>query len=160
MTAQELIQSASELQLPTVASAKEYDEKQDLMVAELNSILKAREDLETLIGPNNTDMMMDNHQNHARYLTSVFYGFQPTNFVETILWVFRAYRSHGFNLTYWPAQLNNWVVVIKKHLSPEAYNEIYPFYQWMLRHQPSFVAESDRVIIGSQTPSHGNERYN
>jgi hypothetical protein len=106
----------------------------------------ARTDLDHLIGNENMAMMEDNHRNHARFMTSVFQVYQPVVLVETVLWVFRAYRSHGFQLTYWPAQLDQWVALLKVHLSPDAFQEIYPFYHWMLINQPTFVIESDKLI--------------
>jgi hypothetical protein len=42
-------------------------------------------------------------------MVSLFGDYHPEVLVETVLWVFRAYRSHGFKLTYWPAQLDMWV---------------------------------------------------
>ncbi|MFW5880852.1 MAG: hypothetical protein ACOC2N_07070 [Spirochaetota bacterium] len=66
--------------------------------------------------------------------------------VNTVLWVFRAYRAHGFNLTYWPAQLDTWVVLLEKHLSPSSFAAIYPVYHFMLIHQPDFVGLSDEAL--------------
>jgi hypothetical protein len=72
--------------------------------------------------------------------------------VDTVLWVFRAYRSHGFQLTYWPAQLETWIRILKEDLSPDSFSEVYPFYRWLLLHQASFVALSDVHLKGA--PSH------
>ena len=51
-------------------------------------------------------------------MSSLLATYSPEVLVNTVLWVFRAYRAHGFNLTYWPAQLDTWVVLLEKHLSP------------------------------------------
>jgi hypothetical protein len=67
----------------------------------------------------------------------------PEVFVETILWVFRAYRSHGFTTNYWAAQLNQWILIIQKELQPEILREIKPYYEWMQVHIPIFVQLSD-----------------
>lgn len=111
--------------------------------------------MDKLIGIGNHLMMEDNHRNHARFLTSVFKNYNPQVLVETVLWVFRAYRSHGFHLTYWPAQLNLWVKLFKTNLSEDTYNEIYPFYYWMIINQPTFVIESEKLIDNDNTPLHG-----
>jgi len=66
--------------------------------------------------------------------------------VETVLWVFRAYRSHGFQTTYWAANLNIWVDLIRQELSESAYNEIYPFYNWLIVNIPVFVKLSDEIL--------------
>jgi hypothetical protein len=106
----------------------------------------AREDLESLIGAGNSDMMCDNHRNHARFMNSLFKMYTPEMLAETILWVFRAYRAHGFRLTYWPAQLDTWVLVMKDQLSAVSLEEIYPYYAWMLINQASFAELSEEGV--------------
>jgi hypothetical protein len=156
MGKQELIKSAGKLKQPSTSAANEFEEKSGFLAAEMNKIISSRSDLNKLIGSGNNSMMEDNHRNHARFMSSVFISFDPNVLVETVLWVFRAYRSHGFKLTYWPAQLDQWVELFKIHLSEKTFNEIYPFYNWMIINQPEFVAESDKLISGSETPSHEN----
>lgn len=151
-----LIASLSTLQQPSAQVALEFEGKRELLAAEMNRLMITRTDLHLLIGDGNTAMMEDNHRNHARFMASIFLNFQPQVLVETVLWVFRAYRSHGFHIAYWPAQLDQWVELIKKELSPEAFNDIYPFYNWMIVNQPLFVLESDKMINLDEKPSHGN----
>ncbi len=143
MTKDELIRAAAALPVPTTEAATEYDEKSEAVVSELNAVMAARPDLEALIGPDNAAMMEDNHRNHARFMSSLLATYSPEVLVNTVLWVFRAYRAHGFNLTYWPAQLDTWVVLFQKHLSPSSFHAIYPVYHFMLIHQPDFVVLSD-----------------
>jgi hypothetical protein len=156
MSKSSLISSASLLKQPSVNVATEFESKRELLASEMNRLMIARSDLNLLIGEGNTAMMEDNHRNHGRFISSVLTNYQPEVLVETVLWVFRAYRSHGFHLTYWPAQLDQWVELFKTHLSQEAFNEIYPFYHWMIVNQPLFVMESDKMINTNETPSHGN----
>ena len=146
MTREELLASARRLVPPPTFAADEYERKQEGLAAELNRILGAREDLDELIGPHNRAMMEDNHRNHARFIASLLHSFSPEVLVDTVLWVFRAYRCHGFHLTYWPAQLDTWVVVLKRELTPEAYQAIYPFYLWMIVNQPAFATLSDALL--------------
>jgi hypothetical protein len=108
--------------------------------------MSKRTDLEKLIGKGNQCMAEDNNRNFARFMESLFYNYRPDVFVETVLWVFRAYRSHGFQTTYWPANLNTWIENLKKTLSPEAFNAIYPFYNWLIVNIPIFVKLSDEQI--------------
>ncbi|MBS4060207.1 MAG: hypothetical protein KG029_07405 [Bacteroidetes bacterium] len=143
-----LIKTAEKLSQPSAAAATEFSEKAEGMAVLINNRFKKRSDLNMLIGEGNLDMMMDNHRNHMRFLTSVFKHFEPEVLVETVLWVFRAYRSHGFKLTYWPAQLDAWVEIFKTELSPSAYAEIYPFYDWMIIHNPIFAKVSDELLSG------------
>lgn len=146
MTKENLLVSAKKLSQPSVEIAEEFSAKKDQMVSEINQIMSARPDLEKLIGEGNLDMMRDNHRNHARFMGSMFIEYHPEVLVETVLWVFRAYRSHGFKLTYWSAQLDTWVEIFKKMLSENAYKGIYPFYNWMIIHIPVFVKLSDSQL--------------
>ena len=146
MSKEMLLASAAMLVQPSAASANEFEAKSEMLAAEMNRLMGTRSDLAHLIGEGNISMMEDNHRNHARFMSSLFLNFQPFILVETVLWVYRAYRSHGFYLTYWPAQLDQWVQILKLHLTPEAFQEIYPFYHWMIINQPAFVTESDLLI--------------
>ncbi len=65
--------------------------------------------------------------------------------IDTILWVFNAYQNHSFSSNYWAAQLNTWISVIKETLSPEPYDEVYPYYLWMQINIPSFVEVSQQI---------------
>lgn len=141
-----LEKTAKELKQPSKKASQEFIDKKELIAEEMNKIMSDREDVIKMVGEKNLEMMHDNHRNHARFLASVFMEYDPDVLIETILWVYRAYRTHGFNLSYWPAQLDQWVILHKKHLSAETFNEIYPFYDWMIVNQPAFVAESDKKI--------------
>jgi hypothetical protein len=139
----ELIASARLITCPSAGAAAEFEEKREMLAAAITRAMRSRPDLERLIGAGNESMMEDNHRNHARFIASLIANFQAEVLVETVLWVFRAYRSHGFQLTYWPAQLDLWVELFRIHLSPETFNEIYPLYHWMIINQPSFAAASE-----------------
>ncbi len=154
MTKSELLQSAAALKPPSEKSSAEYLEKSEFLAAEMNRVMAKRPDLDSLIGAGNINMMEDNHRNHARFMSSVFVCFSSETLVETVLWVYRAYRSHGFRLTYWPAQLDEWTNLYKIHLSSDTFSEIYPFYHWMIIHQPVFVIESDKIIMQVNGPIH------
>jgi hypothetical protein len=144
MNKQELINKAAEIRTPSMNTANEFRKASAVIVAELNEIMRSRPDLEKLIGENNLDMMLDNHNNHARFMSALLADFSPAVLVDTVLWVFRAYKAHGFQPTYWPAQLNAWIQLLKKHLSPEALEEIIPIYNFLLTNQPYFDLLSAR----------------
>ncbi|MFW5657234.1 MAG: hypothetical protein ACOC31_03325 [Bacteroidota bacterium] len=141
-----LLKTAGNLAQPSVEAAKEFEEKQDFIVHEMNTLMNKRPDLKKLIGENNSAMMEDNHRNQYRFFVSLFRDYNPDTLVETVLWVYRAYRSHGFRLTYWPAQLDQWLGLFKAHFSEKTYAEIYPFYHWMIIHQASFASLTDDSI--------------
>ena len=117
----------------------------------MNSLMLERKDLEKLIGKDNERMMKDNHANHVRFIASILKNYNPEVLVDTVLWVFRAYRSHGFSTNYWATQLNSWIIILKEVLSPKSYTEVYPLYEWMQVNIPLFVKLSDEKLDNSNS---------
>ena len=146
MERKQLFESAEQLKQVNLNTISEYQRKLDVLINNINNIMLERTDLENLIGKNNTDMMKDNHANHARFIASILKNHNSDILVDSILWVFRAYRSHGFNSNYWSAQLNAWIITLEETLSPESYIEIYPYYEWMQINIPIFVLLSDKKL--------------
>lgn len=142
MTKEDLIASAAHLQPFTSEAAADYGEKRLALVSAVNSGIAGRKDVDALIGADNMDMMKDNHANHALFIESMLTTFDPTVLVETILWVFRAYKSRNFHDTYWAAQLNSWVDAIEGSCSKQNAENILPLYNWMTVNIPQFTALS------------------
>lgn len=146
-----LLETAIQLKQVSFASLEEYQKKTEQLIAKMNTLMLEKTDIEDLVGKNNLNMMKDNHANHVRFMVSVFKNYNPEVLVETILWVFRAYRSHGFTSNYWATQLNMWIYLLKKELTLGCYSEIYPFYEWMQINIPVFVKLSDEKLGVSQS---------
>jgi hypothetical protein len=143
---EELTATAQAIPTPSADAAAEYEQKRETLVARVNELMLARSDLDTLVGPENHKMMTDNHANHARFVAAILSRMDANQLVDTVLWVFSAYRSHGFHKTYWAAQLNTWVEVLRGELSEEAFAGVYRLYDWFIIHQPSFFALTDEQI--------------
>lgn len=138
-----LLDTAIKLKPPEEGFYREFEGKWEQLAAMGTKALFDREDLDKLIGPGNQQMAADNNRNFPRFMLSLFTNYNPEVFVETVLWVFRAYRSHGFHTTYWAANLNLWVEMLKKELSPGAFGEIYPYYAWLIINIPVFTQLTD-----------------
>ena len=138
MERNDLINSAYKLQQVGAKAAEEYGTKTNLLANLMNRKMEGRPDLLDLVGVNNVDMMKDNHANHVRFMESIFHQHSPEILVDTVIWVFRAYRSRNFSSTYWSAQLNTWIEILKNEISPESFQEIYPYYYWMQIYIPIF----------------------
>ncbi len=143
MTKQQLLDQATALPTVSAAAAQEYAEKQPGLAKAVSRFLLQRPDLEQLIGRGNQTLMEDNHKNHGRFIASLLQAFSPEILVESILWVFSAYRNQGFQPDYWPVQLHAWLHLLPQHLSAETTGEIAPLYRYMLVHQPDFADLSD-----------------
>lgn len=138
-----LLSSAKRLEQPAETAIREFEAKWEQVAAAGTRMLMARPDLEKLVGKGNEQMAEDNNRNFPRFMLSLFSDYQPAVFVETVLWVFRAYRSHGFCTTYWAANLNIWVDLLQKELSADAWTQICPFYNWLIVNIPVFTAVTD-----------------
>jgi len=143
-----ILKTAGLLKPPGNTSMQEFRIKWETLAATGTQMLLARPDIEKLIGKGNAHMAEDNNRNFPRFMVSLFLEYQPEVFVDTVLWVFRAYRSHGFQTTYWAANLNLWVDLLRKNLTPEAFEEIYPFYNWLIVHIPVFARLTDSDLSG------------
>jgi hypothetical protein len=146
MDRNDLILTAQKLTQVNEDHASEFSSKIEHLVDIMNQKMAARADILDLVGANNLGLMKDNHANHARFLESIFCQYSPETLVDTVLWVFRAYRSRNFASTYWAAQLNAWIEIYKKELSTDCYNAVYPYYNWMQINIPHFVKLSDEVL--------------
>jgi hypothetical protein len=141
-----LLTTAGQISQVSIQANNEYSLKLDQLISKLNSFMMERPDIIELVGKNNLIMMKDNHANHARFIASILKFYNHEVFVDTVLWVFRAYRSHGFTTNYWASQLNSWIEVLKQTLSDESFLEIYPYYEWMQINIPIFVKVSDSQL--------------
>jgi len=141
-----LIQSAQNIPISNKKAVKEYNDRKDILIAEINKSMESRSDLKLLVGENNIEMMKDNHANHVRFIHSILNNPNAEVLTDTVLWVFRAYRSHGFSSNYWAAQLNAWIEILKNELSEQSFKQIYPLYEWMQVNIPAFEKLSDSSI--------------
>jgi hypothetical protein len=151
MEKSKLILTAAALPAFSENAINEYISKSALMVGKVNNIMTNRADIASLAGSENISMMTDNHANHARFIASILKKFDAEVLTDTILWVFRAYRSHGFTTNYWAAQLNTWIIVLNETLSEKSFAELYPLYEWMQVNIPQFVALSDIQLTNAVT---------
>lgn len=146
MTREQLVESASSLKAPAPEALKEFSSKRERLAALVNQAMGARPDLEKLVGSDGRRMSEDNNRNFSLFMESLMAAYNPEVLTDTALWVFRAYRSHGFNTIYWPANLSTWVQTLKAELSDQAFEEIFPFYAWLISHVPVFAKLTDHVV--------------
>jgi len=146
MTKTELLQTAQLLRQVDARVSSEYEQKSGQLNAKINQLMLERADIKELVGEINISMMKDNHANHVRFIASILRNHNPEILVDTVLWVFRAYRSRGFSSNYWAAQLNTWIEIIKEELSTETYHQVFPLYEWMQLNIPTFVKLSDEKL--------------
>lgn len=138
-----LLASAQQLIPPSQNVREEFHAKSNLFVSMGNMQIGVRPDRDKLIGVDNREMAENNNHNFARFMEAMFVAYDPETFVETVLWVFRAYRSHGFHTTYWAANLDIWLKMLEKELSEQSFAAISPFFNWLLVNIPVFTKLTD-----------------
>ncbi|TCO11053.1 hypothetical protein [Natronoflexus pectinivorans] len=143
MNKEYLQNSARKLKQAAPSAAVEYYNLSDRLSSEVSRLLLSRSDISELVGKENLEMMKDNHANHARFISAQLQNFNSEVLVNTLLWVFRAYRSRGFKENYWAAQLNCWVTVLKKELTEKSFEEVLPLYNWMIVNIPHLSSLTD-----------------
>lgn len=145
-----LMASAACLTQPPPEVVAEFAEKRQAMAAMVNREMNARNDLLKLVGRDGVRMSEDNNRNFPLFMESLFLEYHPEVLVDTALWVFRSYRSHGFAPIYWPANLDTWVEVLRRELSPSTFSAIIDFYHWLIINIPVFTALTDTEIVHPQ----------
>jgi hypothetical protein len=144
---EKLLETALTLIQPQESVAQEFSRKRDELAAMGNKTMGDRSDLEKLVGKDNRQMAEDNNRNFARFMESMFLDYNAEVLVDTVLWVFRAYRLHGFQTTYWAANLDVWMAMLKKELSKKAFDALYPHYNWLVVNIPIFVKLTDEAVL-------------
>ncbi len=137
---------------PSPAAVAEFEAARDALASTLNRRMAARPDPEQLIGPGNQAMMGDTSRNFCRFTSSMFHAWEPEVLVQTAQWAIRAYRSHGFQTTYWPANLDTFVKIARERLSATTFEATYPFFHWLIVNIPSFVRISDEQLAEPLSP--------
>lgn len=154
MKKEKLLESAKLLKPVEAEIAQEYADKLEQLVAEVNRQMLQRPDIIELVGEKNIEMMKNNHSNHARFVESILHKYNPEVLTDTVLWVFRSYRSRGFHQNYWAAQLNAWVDALTMVLSEKCFDEVYPLYNWFIINIPAFTDVSD-IQLTEAKQDHG-----
>ena len=152
MTRNELIATAERLRVVSTGALTEFTAKRDALAAAVNGQMGQRSDLVKLVGQDGRTMSEDNNRNFSLFMESIFSGFQPEVLVDTVLWVFRTYRSHGFSPIYWPANLDCWRRQLQQQLASESFSEVVPYYDWLITNIPSFTLLTDKTTPEPPTP--------
>lgn len=135
--------SAATLVQPSAEAAEAFEQHAAAMAEDLGRAMLARPDVGALIGEGNDEMMRDNGRNMMRFMGTMFRGYEPEVLVQTVAWVYRAYRARGFATLYWAAHLNVALDVLRNHVPEAARGEIEPFFAWLIVQIPAFTRLTD-----------------
>lgn len=134
MTKDELAALLASVTPPDAAAARQFSERRERIVEQVDALMLARPDLDALIGALNRPQMQRNHLNHSLFMEALFADYDASRLLETVLWVLPAYQAHGFKQGYWDAQLAAWQTALAEQLDPEVWQQISPIYAWIRKH--------------------------
>ncbi|EIC19853.1 hypothetical protein [Thiorhodovibrio frisius] len=140
MMKQQLLESAGALSPPSPEAASRFAAVAAAIAAELTRRMAQRPDLEQLIGPGNQAMMEDNSRNFLRFMSTLFSHYDAEVLVDSALWAIRTYRAHGFQLSYWPANIATTLKIVREQLPSTVVAEVQPFFVWLSDNLPALVA--------------------
>lgn len=149
MTLETLIASANELRAIPDSHADAYRHHATGMVSKINQLLDRHPDKNLFLGPNTSDLLEDNHSNHADFMATVFSIGNFELLARMLPWVYRAYTSRGVDPNYFTFELRSWIDQVSSALLPDATASIVPVYEWMLMHH------DDVLELASEPPPPG-----
>lgn len=135
-----------------------YRDHADALARRVDANLLARDDLDRLIGANPLQVMRDNHDNHVRFITNVLALSSYQLLEQTLPWIYRTYRHHGFSYAYFPAELRAFCDAVRDELSAEHAAEIIAVYEWMLARHESTIAAAEAPTPRTDTAADPQRR--
>jgi hypothetical protein len=130
-----LHRSAHKLQQPSSDSILDFSVHKEEILALINLKALMNRDIMNSVD-HNEELMKDNHNNHYKFMESTFTHYDAMVFVDTLLWVFRAYKARAFDTQYFEIILNTWMETYHEILKEKTCTEIEPFYSYMKQHLP------------------------
>lgn len=109
-------------------AAQEFEEKREWLVNYVNKAMFAQSDIENLIGHRGADLMINNHRNHAAFISTVICFKKPNVLYDVIPGVYRAYRNQGFSYDYFLRAFECWISALHTVLSPSSAKQIEKIY--------------------------------
>ncbi len=141
-----LLQSAQALKRPSSEATGEFEEKNQKIAELMIQRMHKRPNIEQFIGKSNMQLMETNSRNFCRFMSTLFSEYDPQMFVNTCLWAFRTYRSHGFHVTYWAVNLDTTLTLLQEECSEKTYKELSPFFDWILINIPRLTVITDEQL--------------
>jgi methanogenic corrinoid protein MtbC1 len=116
-------------------AAQDYARNTSAMLSDVDEAMKQQAGLVS----DQVEMMLQNHRHHVEFMYTLFRLNMPELLTETVVWVYIAYRAHGFSPDYFPAALRCWLDAVRKHLPSSSAREIGAVYSWMIDHHEFFL---------------------
>lgn len=126
----DLIASASTLPRPETVEGAGPPPSLSNLARQLDDRMLAEPDIDRLVPPEKQPMMRENHRNLTMYMETNLELFDPTSFVNTVIWAMTTYRSHGFAVGYWDKMLPHCIDLLGKVATPQSDHAV-AYYRWI-----------------------------
>ena len=136
----ELFDKAKKLKPISDETFNEINNSLKSLEAQMDEEFFSRNDIEELID-NKVDLIRDNHANHLRFMLNIMKNYDTFIFINTVSWVLEAYTSRGISIDYWDVQLRLFLKIYKEDLTVNAYNEVLPFYTFLINNYRTILSE-------------------
>lgn len=154
---EELKQQIQELPRVESHSGEAYYANRNSLQEFVDQRMRQRDDIDELIGHRSLDVMKENHENHALFMSNVFLLNDYRLLVDTVPWVYNTYRQMGFSYEYFPLELEAWKQAVKSILGEDKTASIIEVYDWLKENHDDFVAIS-RDLKRADLPEEDEEQ--
>jgi methanogenic corrinoid protein MtbC1 len=135
-----IIASCRDLSKIQSDAADEYVRTTEELIGRVNDQLESHPKFKELIGYGHSDVMRDNHRNHAMFMATLFRINSFELLARTVPWVYRAYHARGFSYDYFPVELVAWQIAIHECFDKNIRKtEILAVYAWMIQHHEEMI---------------------
>ncbi len=124
---------------------KAYIEEAEKLIDYVNNQMGKRNDIVDLIGNTPLALMMDNHRNHINFISGILIFKDIEVLMSTLPWVYKTYRSKGYQYDYFYYELCEWKNAISKLLPPQSANALLPLYDFMLEYHNECIRLSEEM---------------
>ena len=129
-----------------------YENSLDVFIDYVNENIKQRDDLSTLIGLNNFELVENNHKNHTQFMHTIFVTKDIQSLHDTYIWAYQTYHAKGFDFKYFYLELHAWKEAFeledKESLASiiELYKYLISMHDHFVQHATSNVYELPKTI--------------
>lgn len=121
--------------IPATAAAA-YESAQEVLTRHVDKLILQHPEIERLLGGNPTELLENNHRNHAGFILEVMKLNDFELLARTLPWVYSTYHNQGIDFDYFQIELRAWSDAIKSEIDGSLASPLIQLYEWMiLQHQ-------------------------
>jgi len=144
------IYKINELLQPINKKCIEYYELNiEQLVLYVDSQIKQSDDLKSLIGSNQFEMVHNNHKYHSEFMYNMFLTKDPQTMYTTYIWAYQTYNQMGFSFKYFHHELIAWQEAIQQ-LDNDIMKPIVKLYEYLITLHDEFIKYA--TLTKNKTP--------